>query len=88
MASGLTGQHDLFVQQTRQPTLRQPMVLGDGALVLRMQALATDRVVSDKAIPRTQRAHPKSLQNGQAERTERDRPAAMPSRRTFRVINS
>jgi hypothetical protein len=83
MAWGLTGQHDHFVRQMRQPTLRQPMVLGDGALVLRMQALATDRVASDKAIPRTQRAHPKPLQDGQAERPERDRPAAVPPRGTF-----
>jgi DNA-directed RNA polymerase specialized sigma subunit len=48
------------------------MYLGDAAFVLRMQALATDRAVSDKAIPRTQRAHPKTLQDWQAELPDRD----------------
>lgn len=43
--------------------LRQQMYLGDEAFVQRMQALATDRAVSDKAIPRTQRASPKTLQD-------------------------
>lgn len=52
--------------------LRQQMYLGDEAFVLRMQALATDRAVSDKAIPRTQRAHPKTLQDWQAELPDRD----------------
>ena len=43
--------------------LRQQMYLGDAAFVLRMQALASDRAVSDKEIPKAQRASPKSLQD-------------------------
>ena len=43
--------------------LRQQMYLGDEAFVLRMQALASDRAVSDKEIPKAQRASPKTLQD-------------------------
>lgn len=43
--------------------LRQQMYLGDDDFVLRMQALASDRTVSAKEIPKTQRASPKSLQD-------------------------
>jgi putative transposase len=43
--------------------LRQQMYLGDEAFVLRMQALAADRAVSDKEIPKAQRASPKTLQD-------------------------
>jgi putative transposase len=43
--------------------LRQQMYLGDEAFVLRMQALASDRAVSDKEISKTQRASPKALQD-------------------------
>jgi len=42
--------------------LRQQVYLGDEAFVWRMQALASDRPVSDKAIPRAQRARLKTLQ--------------------------
>ena len=38
-------------------------LLGDEAFVLRMQALASDRAVSDKEIPKAQRASPKTLQD-------------------------
>jgi AraC-like DNA-binding protein len=43
--------------------LRQQMYLGDEAFVLRMQALASDRAVSNKEIPKAQRASPKTLQD-------------------------
>ncbi|MBA4260929.1 MAG: transposase [Comamonadaceae bacterium] len=43
--------------------LRQQMYLGDEAFVLRMQALASDRAVSDREIPKAQRASPKTLQD-------------------------
>lgn len=46
--------------------LRQQMYLGDDDFVLRMQALASDSIVSAisaKEIPKTQRASPKSLQD-------------------------
>ena len=52
--------------------LRQQIYLGDEAFVLRMQALASDRAVSDKAVPRAQRAHPKTLQDWLAELPDRD----------------
>ncbi len=39
------------------------MYLGDEAFVLRMQALASDRAVSAKEIPKALRASPKSLQD-------------------------
>lgn len=41
--------------------LRQQMYLGDEGFILRMQALASDRAVSDKEIPKAQRASPKTL---------------------------
>lgn len=43
--------------------LRQQMYLGDEAFVVRMQALAADHLVSDKEIPKAQRASPKTLQD-------------------------
>jgi putative transposase len=43
--------------------LRQQMYLGNEAFVLRMQALASNRAVSDKEIPKAQRASPKTLQD-------------------------
>lgn len=52
--------------------LRQQMYLGDEAFVQRMQALATDRAVSDKEIPKAQRASPKTLQDWLAEMPSRD----------------
>ncbi len=52
--------------------LRQQMYLGDEAFVVRMQALATDRAVSDQEIPRAQRASPKTLQDWLNELPSRD----------------
>lgn len=52
--------------------LRQQMYLGDEAFVFRMQALATDRAVSDKEIPKAQRASPRTLQDWLATMTSRD----------------
>lgn len=52
--------------------LRQQMYLGDEDFVLRMQALASDRTVSAKEIPKTQRASPKSLQDWLASSPTRD----------------
>lgn len=52
--------------------LRQQMYLGDEAFVLRMQALASDRAVGNKEIPRAQRASPKSLQDWLAQLPSRD----------------
>lgn len=52
--------------------LRQQMYLGDEAFVQRMQALATDRAVGDKEIPKAQRASPKTLQDWLAEMPSRD----------------
>ena len=52
--------------------LRQQMYLGDEAFVVRMQALATDRAVSDKEVPKAHRASPKTLQNWLAEMPSRD----------------
>jgi len=43
--------------------LRQQVYLGDEAFVQRMQALAADRAVSDKEIPKAQRASPNTLQD-------------------------
>lgn len=48
------------------------MYLGDEAFVLRMQALALDRAVSDKEIPKALRASPKSLQDWLALMPSRD----------------
>lgn len=42
--------------------LRQQVYLGNEDFVLRMQALASSRAVSDKEVPKAQRANPKSLQ--------------------------
>ena len=39
------------------------MYLGDEDFVLRMQALASNRAVSAKEVPKAQRASPKSLQD-------------------------
>jgi hypothetical protein len=44
----------------------------DEAFVLRMQALASDRAVSDKEIPKAQRASPKSRQDWLALMPSRD----------------
>ena len=52
--------------------LRQQMYLGDEAFVLRMQALASDRAVSDKEIPKVQRASPKTLQDWLEQSSSRD----------------
>ena len=52
--------------------LRQQMYLGDEAFVLRMQALASDRAVGDKEIPKAQRASPKTLQDWLNELPTRD----------------
>ncbi len=52
--------------------LRQQMYLGDEAFVLRMQALASDRAVNNKEIPKAQRASPKTLQDWLAEFPNRD----------------
>lgn len=52
--------------------LRQQMYLGDEAFVLRMQALASDRAVSSKEIPKAQRASPKALQDWLALMPSRD----------------
>jgi putative transposase len=52
--------------------LRQQMYLGDEAFVLRMQALASDRAVSNKEIPKVQRASPKTLQDWLALMPSRD----------------
>ena len=43
--------------------LRQQVYLGDEDFVLRMQALASNRAVSAKEVPKAQRASPKSLQD-------------------------
>lgn len=43
--------------------LRQQVYLGDKDFVLRMQALASNRAVSAKEVPKAQRASPKSLQD-------------------------
>lgn len=48
------------------------MYLGDEAFVVRMQALASDRAVSDQEIPRAQRASPKTLQDWLNELPSRD----------------
>ena len=47
------------------------MCLCDEAFVSRMQALASDRVVSDRVIPKAKRAGPKTLQDGMAELANR-----------------
>ena len=52
--------------------LRQQMYLGDEAIVLRMQALASDRAVGSKEIPKAQRASPKTLQDWLAELSKRE----------------
>ena len=52
--------------------LRQQVYLGDEAFVLRMQALASDRAVIDKEIPKAQRASPKTLHDWMAELPNRD----------------
>lgn len=52
--------------------LRQQMYLGDEAFVLRMQALASDHAVSNKEIPKAQRASPKALQDWLALMPSRD----------------
>jgi DNA-directed RNA polymerase specialized sigma24 family protein len=58
------------------------MYLGDEAFVQRMQALASDRAVSDKAIPRVQRASPKTLQDWLAEMPSRDEAIVAAHRRS------
>lgn len=52
--------------------LRQQMYLGDEAFVQRMLALASDRTVSNKEIPKAQRASPKTLQDWLVELPSRD----------------
>jgi hypothetical protein len=52
--------------------LRQQMYLGEEAFVLRMQALASDRAVINKEIPKAQRASPKTLQDWLALMPNRD----------------
>lgn len=56
--------------------LRQQMYLGDEAFVFRMQALASDRAVSDKEIPKAQRASPRTLQDWLATMPNRDEAIA------------
>ena len=52
--------------------LRQQMYLGNEDFVVRMQALASDRAVSDTEIPKTQRANPNTLQDWLAQLPSRD----------------